>query len=199
MKKIYWFKKLAVQQHFLGQSEYTAHFGLGKEGIEMLYSVRIKWLAEKSTSKTSTKSYEETYYNVPTRTTLHVHRRSLNKHLIHNTSHEVSLCTVFNSDNVDNVVNDESIAEEAGEGEDSLMMRTKSNKNNKLSTERDLYLKLIDRYRRAISFFQEKIDTVDSVLLKAKEKSISGKQLLEMLENKYPFVAKERAEKKRMF
>ena len=47
----------------------------------------------------------------------------------------------------------------------------------------------MNRYRRAISFFQNKIDTVDSVLLKAKENSILDEQLLKMLERKYPFVA----------
>ena len=72
---------------FLGQSEYTAHFGLKKEGIEILYSVRIKWLAESST----TKPYEEIYYNVPTRTTLNVHRRSLNKIVINDSGDEIGV------------------------------------------------------------------------------------------------------------
>ena len=173
---------------FLGQSEYTAHFGLKKEGIEILYSVRIKWLAESST----TKPYEEIYYNVPTRTTLNVHRRSLNKIVINDSGDELSECNAIRSDDIGILHNQISIDQEddddvkinnnnSDDAEDDL--------NTKLSPDRILYLKLMNRYRRAISFFQNKIDTVDSVLLKAKENSILDEQLLKMLERKYPFVA----------
>jgi len=47
---------------------------------------------------------------------------------------------------------------------------------------------LEERYRRAAHFFRTKIATVDDVIKTAAEKGLSDKQVLQLLEKKYPFL-----------
>ena len=58
----------------------------------------------------------------------------------------------------------------------------------------ELYLHLIRRYRRAIAFFQDKMDNVDLVLSKARAKAIADSQLLALMERKYPFMKDDRTQ-----
>ena len=100
------------------------------------------WFCPATRKRNTVIIYEEIYYNVPTRTTLNVHRRSLNKIVINDSGDELSECNAIRSDDIGILHNQISIDQE--DDDDVKINNNNSNDakddlNTKLSPDRILY------------------------------------------------------------
>jgi hypothetical protein len=186
---------------FLGQGENTAHFGLGKRGIETVHKVRIKWLARKEPNGAVGKPYEEVYFNVPVRSTLRVWRGSIGKSVVEEASSMLEKCQIHEvKKGLDPNPASRSTVKESGGRAPSETKSVPSHDHRTIeqdkiyqslpsNREKRLYKELLGRYDRASHFFLDKIKKVDGILAEAKARQISDDILLASIKKKYPFVA----------
>ena len=156
-------QEIGSQSAFLGQSQSAAHFGLGLRGTaNTLHRIRVVWSATAS----------KTFYNIPPRTTMHIHRDTSDEHASFNHSSEpLPKCRhVIGSTN------------------EVTLMETAS--NTQVGKEDIVGLETLKkRYINAANFFKQKISRVDDILKEMKKRGIEDiASMRKLLKQKYPFL-----------
>jgi len=144
-------------------------------------------------------AHEETFYEVPVRSTLNVWRRSLDVTVIKGADSSLEQCPPFFAQTKKGqetpvvTSKQDSVLHRQHDHTQIKSVQTFDEERRRIYDalpfeHKQLYVDLIDRYSRAAAFFRNKVENVDKILEEARIRQVSSKNLLLGLEKKYPFI-----------